>query len=224
MNSDTAVHRSSRELWTQSFRARFTGRLVSARMSDIGVGTLRGAKVDGDIRRFVGMAIVLCLAALAASTIALFVAGAHRNAQVARLRQDGVPVQVTVTSCLGQLGGSGSNAAGYTCSGSFVLDGRRYDETIPGLTLRPVGTTFRALAVPGDPALMAPVSQVAVERPSDKVYVLPAVLAGLSVAGTAGTLLLLRRRSAAGGRGQPAFRSRRGLADVSRLGVADGRV
>lgn len=201
------------------------GRLANlGPMAEIRVAALRGAGVESDLRRFVRVAVVAVVAALAASAVVLFVAGAHRNTQITRLRHDGVPVQVTVTSCLGLLGGSGSNAAGYTCSGRFVLDGRRYHETIPGIALHPVGTTLRAVAVPGDPALMAPLNQVADEHPSDKVYILPTVLAVVALAGVGAALLARRRRPGTGGGAQPALRSRRGRAEVSRLGVADGRV
>jgi hypothetical protein len=204
------------------------GRLTSPEMAEIAslpprVATLRGAGVDVDLRRVARWAGLLVLSALAVTVAALFVAGAHRNAQVTRLRRQGVPVQVTVTSCLGLLGGSGSNAAGYTCRGSFALAGRRYDEVIPGIALRPVGSTLSALAVPGDPALMAPVSQVAAEHPSAKVYLLPGALAAVLALG-AGTVVLVSRRSARPGPGQPALRSLRGRAEVSRLGVAEGRV
>ena len=60
-----------------------------------------------------------------------------------------------MTACLGQLGGSGSNAAGYQCRGSFTIDGRHYNEIIPGTTLLPLGTTVRGVIDPGDPALIS---------------------------------------------------------------------
>ncbi len=117
--------------------------------------TLRGAGVDVDVRRVGRVAVGLCLVALAVVAAILFVVGAHKNAQITRLRQHGVPVTVTVTGCLGLLGGSGSNAAGYACKGRFVLDGHRYLESVPGNVLRPVGTKVRAVAAAGDPPLLS---------------------------------------------------------------------
>ena len=96
------------------------------------------------------VAVILAVSWHAAS-VALYVAGARKNAQIADLRQHGVPVEVTITGCQGLLGGSGSNAAGYACRGTFTLDGRRDDEALPGNTLLSPGTKVRAVAVPGDP-------------------------------------------------------------------------
>ena len=62
--------------------------------------------------------------------------------------------------CLGVLGGSGSNAAGYSCRGTFVLDGQRYSDTIPGDTLLAPGTTVRLVTVESDPGLIATIQQV----------------------------------------------------------------
>jgi hypothetical protein len=156
---------------------------------------LRAGSVDIDARR-IGRAIgVLLLVALVVVAVVLAVAGAQKNNQINRLRSDGVPVTITVSSCLGLLGGSGSNAAGYTCRGTFTVAGHRYTESIPGTnTLYPPGTTIRAVRVPGDPALIAPDKVLATEHASGRVYLLPAVLlvaAGLLV----GLALYARKRA-----------------------------
>lgn len=141
------------------------------------VARLRGAGVgDVDPRRLVRGSAALAVLAVAALVVVLVVAGARKNAQVTRLRQQGVPVTVTITVCQGELGGSGSNAAGFACRGAYRLGGRRYVEPIPGDTRYDPGTTVRAIAVPGDPQLVAPASTVANERATAGVYVLPAVL------------------------------------------------
>ena len=49
-----------------------------------------------------------------------------------RLRQHGLSVTVRVGDCVGNLGGSGSTGAGYTCTGRYHLGGRNYSETIIG--------------------------------------------------------------------------------------------
>jgi hypothetical protein len=134
--------------------------------------------VDVDSRHVVRAAVGICLVTLAIVVVVLFLAGANKNAQINRLRQHGVPVEVTVTDCLGQLGGSGSNAAGYQCRGSFTIDGRHYNEIIPGSTRLPLGTTVVAVIDPGDPALISTVGAVAGERASPRVFLLPIVLAG----------------------------------------------
>jgi hypothetical protein len=157
------------------------------------ISTLRGAGVEVDACRAGRVAAGVCLAALAVSVIALFAAGVHKNAQITGLRTHGVQVQVTVTGCMGLLGGSGSNAAGYTCRGTYTMDSVRYDEVIPGDTLRPPGMTLRGVTVPGDPSLLSTIRIVDAEHASWSVFVLPAILLTLLIL-VAGTLLLRRVR------------------------------
>jgi hypothetical protein len=147
-----------------------------ARNADAPLSTLRGAGVDIDVRVVGRVVVILCLVALAALVIIFTLAGVHKNSQINRLRHNGVPVDVTVVRCLGLLGGSGSNAAGYSCTGTFSLDGSRHNETIPGIGFRTPGSSLRAVAVPGDPALLSPVDVLAGEHVSWGVYLLPAVL------------------------------------------------
>ncbi len=156
--------------------------------------TLRGAGVDVDVRRVGRAAIGLCLVTLAVVAAILFVVGAHKNAQITRLRQDGVPVTVTVTGCLGLLGGSGSNGAGYACKGRFALDGHRYLESLPGNALHPVGAKVRAVAVAGDPPLLSTRQQVETERASWTVFIVPSVLL-LVLAAIVAALVVRSRRS-----------------------------
>jgi hypothetical protein len=154
--------------------------------------TLRGAAPGLDVRRVGQAAVGLCLVALTVSVIIFFVGAIHKNSQIADLRAHGVPVPFTVTSCLGLLGGSGSNAAGYACRGTFTLDGHRYDEPIPGNTDHPPGTVLRAVTVPGDPALVRTERDLAGEQTSAKVFVFPTVL--LLVLFLLIGVLLFRRR------------------------------
>lgn len=81
--------------------------------------------------------------------------GAHRHAaDSAALRHHGVVVTATVTGCSALLGGSGSNAAGYRCTGVFRLDGRRWTEVLPGNALRVPGSRERVVALPGAPGVL----------------------------------------------------------------------
>ena len=114
------------------------------RSSDEPVSTLRGAGVNYDARRVGQVVGGLILVTLAALVVVFTVAGVHKNSQINRLHHDGVPVTVTVTSCLGLMGGSGSNAAGYSCTGSFTVDGHRYTESLPGIGFHQVGSTLPA--------------------------------------------------------------------------------
>jgi hypothetical protein len=138
---------------------------------------LRGAGVAVDPRRVAHAFIALCLGTVVLVSIVLFVAGAHKNAQINELRDRGVGVEVQVSKCLGLLGGSGSNAAGYACRGTYGFDGRRYDEAIPGDVRRTPGTRVACIVAPDDPALLATAGQVRTEQPSGRVFIAPGVLA-----------------------------------------------
>lgn len=159
------------------------------------IGTLRGAGVEADVRRVGRVVVGVCLVALAALVVVLFTAGADKNAQITRLRQHGVRVAVTVSGCLGLLGGSGSNAAGYACNGTFTLDGHRYSEAIPGNTFYRPRATVRAVTDPADPGLLSTAAMVATERPSWTVFILPGGLLAL-LALLVGVVLRRRRRPA----------------------------
>lgn len=140
------------------------------------VTALRGAGVDVNVRRLVPYLVGVLLVALVVSIVGFAVAGAQKNDQVNQLRQHGVIVEATVSGCIGLMGGSGSNLAGYSCRASFTLAGHRYDEPLAGSPTPVRGSTFRAVTVPGDPALLATVAAVGAEQSSWRVYILPGVL------------------------------------------------
>jgi uncharacterized membrane protein len=158
------------------------------------VGTLRGAGVEIDGRRVARVLIGLVLVTLAVLVIVFTLVGVHQNQQDDRLHDDGVPVTFTVSGCLGLLGGSGSNAAGYSCHGSYTLDGHRYDERLPGNGFHRPGSTVPAIAVSGDPALVSPTAMVKTEHSSAGVFVVPLVLLVILLVVVA-LVLVLRRRA-----------------------------
>ncbi len=164
------------------------------------IGQLRGAGVSVDGRRVGQVALGIVLATLAILAIVFTVVGVHTNQQDDRLHNDGVPVTFTVTGCMGLLGGSGSNAAGYACRGTYTLDGHSYDEQLPGDSFHRPGSTVAAVAVPGDAALISPASIVAAQHSSASVFVLPAILGVVFLLLGALLLLLPRRRRAASAR------------------------
>ena len=156
--------------------------------------SLRGAAVAVDPRRVARAAVALVVVSLAVLGALLLVAGVHRNAQVNRLREHGVVVAVKVSGCRGLLGGSGTNAAGYACSGTFSFAGRRYRVSIPGDTLLAPRSTIHLVADPGDPGLVSTPGSVADERASSRVFIVPAVL--LLCAAMIAGIALVKRRSA----------------------------
>jgi hypothetical protein len=153
--------------------------------------------VEVDARRVAQVFAGACLVALGVVAVVLFVAGANKNAQITRLRDQGVAVKVTVSGCTGEMGGSGTNLVGYDCTGSFRIGGRRYNEDLPGTSFRQPGTTLQAITVPGDPALLTTPRVIAGEHPSFRVFILPTVLLIVLVLVVAA--LVLKRRRGAGG-------------------------
>jgi hypothetical protein len=158
--------------------------------------TLRGAAVDVDVRRAARVIAVIVLAALAVIVASLFVADANTNAEITSLQRHGVVVDITVTGCDALLGGSGSNAAGYRCWGTFELHGRRYHETVPDGSLHAIGTKVSVIAADNDPGLIATVHQVRSERASWSVFTVPTVLLVVLIASLLAIVLRRRRRTA----------------------------
>ncbi len=141
------------------------------------VGALRGADaigVGGHWWTVVGaMGLVIIAAVLTVSVVS----AANDNNRISRMKEHGVAVTATVTSCVGNLGGSGSNGAGYTCRGRYVIADATYDEVIGAMT------TFAApgahVAVTADPARLSTIeltSAVAAARTSARRYAIPGAL------------------------------------------------
>jgi hypothetical protein len=161
------------------------------------ISRLRGARVEVDGARVASVFLGVALIAIAVCAVAFFVIGAHKNAQINELRDHGVPVEVTVTSCLGLLGGSGSNTAGYSCMGTFEVSGHRFNEAIPGLERRGPGDKVAAVAAANASGLFSTTAMIAGERASWKVFILPVVLTLVLLLSIAGLLLQRRKKSAA---------------------------
>jgi hypothetical protein len=146
------------------------------------VGTMRGATVQMDLHRVLEVTVGVVLVTLAVLVVVFTVAGVRSNNQIDELHNRGVPVTVTVTDCLGLLGGSGSNPAGYSCHGTYVLGGHRYTQSLPGLTHQHPGAQIAGVAVPDDPSLMSLVSALKTQHSSAGAFILPVVLGVLLLA------------------------------------------
>ena len=137
--------------------------------------------------------VSVCLIALAVVAVILLVAGVQKNNQADNLHQHGVRVDVTVTGCLGLLGGSGSNGAGYACKGTYTFDGRHYSQSIPGNADHAPGSVITGVIVPNSPDLLSTPELVARQQASWNVFILPAVLF-LVLAVSLATVAVVRRR------------------------------
>ena len=163
-----------------------------------GVVSLRGPAVQSIGRRFWTSAAAVLLALLATIVVVTFVSAVNDNARIDRLKAHGEAVIVTVTNCVGNLGGSGSNAADYTCDGTYRLGGARYRETIGSKTsFSSPGDKIRAVADPARPSTIEVASAVATSSSSSSAYVVPSLLALIFAAlgcEYARRLLTFRRR------------------------------
>ncbi len=165
-----------------------------ARRSAEPIGTLRGAGVNVDTRRAARVAGLAGLIAIAVVAVVLFVAGYQKNAQISSLQTHGIAVEAKVSGCIGLLGGSGSNAAGYNCTATYEYGGQHYAEGIPGTEqLLATGSTIKGIVASDDPALFSTPAALAGEHTSARVYVVPAVLAALFVVLSAVWLVMWRR-------------------------------
>src|SRR5581483_2382655 len=130
--------------------------------------------------------VVLALAAiLVAAAIVTAVSQAESIARDTNLRTKGVPVLVTVDSCVGIGAGVGQAVNYFTCRGSFTQGGQTYTETIGGNrgSLVP-GSHLEAFAVPGDPKSLS-TTNIRVKDSSWSSY-----LAAILLAASAAVLLL----------------------------------
>jgi hypothetical protein len=147
------------------------------------VVSLRGPEVPSIGRRFWISVAAVILALLATIVIVSFASAVNDNSRIDRLKAHGVTVIVTVTDCLGNIGGSGSNAAGYTCQGTYRLDGVNFHETIGSKSNFSVsGSKVRVVADPAQPSTIEVASAVARSSSSATVYIVPSLLAILCIA------------------------------------------
>ena len=142
-----------------------------------GPGRLRGADAPPVAGRFWAASGVVVLVLLAVVIVVSLLSAANDNARINRLRTSGVAVSVTVSNCIGNLGGSGSNAANYTCQGHYRVGATNYDETIDGLTsFVATGRHVAAVADPSNPSSITLASAVASSRASTARFVVPGLL------------------------------------------------
>jgi hypothetical protein len=141
------------------------------------VASLRGASVAGSGRRVGQIALGSFLAIAAVLLVVGFISASNDQARISRLRSSGIPVTVTVAGCIGNLGGSGSNGAGYTCHGSYVVQGRTYHEVIGGeAAYVETGRRLSGVADPSQPSTVVLANSVAQPSSSTGSYVLLVLL------------------------------------------------
>jgi hypothetical protein len=174
---------------------------MSAHSEPGDVSSLRGPEVQPIGSQFWLIAGALLISVLALVVIVSFISAANDNARIDRLKLHGISVNVIVTNCVGNIGGSGSNAAGYTCQGEYRVHGVVYHEVIGSkTTLSTTGSKVRGVADPARPSTVELASAVTSSSASPSVYVVPSLLALLLV--ILATFLWRRWRSSPRMRGE----------------------
>ena len=138
------------------------------------------------------LAGLLGLVVLAAFIVVSFISAINANSAIDRMKAHGVPVTVTVGDCIGNIGGSGSNSAGFTCHGTYEVAGIAFHEIIGSMSaFSKSGTIVSGVADPNRHSTVELASAVRATSPSATAYIPSAVLAVLLGA----LILLLRRRA-----------------------------
>ncbi len=140
------------------------------------VDNYRGGTVNVDMRQAGRVVLAVGLVALTILGVILLIAAINNNSQISNLKDNGVPVAVKVTGCLGLIGGTGQSAAGFSCTGTYTLDGTQYHQNIPGLAFHTPGTTIRGVVVPSDPKLLSTPDQLAHQQASWTAFIIPGLL------------------------------------------------
>ncbi len=143
-----------------------------------GVAPLRGAAPNPTRARIWIVAAFACLLLLAVAVAASFVSASRDNARVERLKAQGIAVNVTVSDCRGNLGGSGSNSVDYTCHGDYRLGATTYHEVIGAMTtFSSAGSVVRGVVDPSQHGYVTLASALEHTTPSSSAYVVPGLLA-----------------------------------------------
>jgi len=164
---------------------------------NVGDGYIRGGGGVIDTRRLFRVVVGSAIVALAVLVVVLTIEAVHKNSRIDGLQHRGVPVDVTVTDCLGVLSGTGVTVAYFECSGSFDLDGRSYNAVIAGSHVNhAAGDVVKAVADPKHPTTISTVTSLANAHSSWRAFIGPGVLFLLLVLLIVGVFWWSRRNSA----------------------------
>ncbi|HVB51954.1 MAG TPA: hypothetical protein VND89_09495 [Acidimicrobiales bacterium] len=161
---------------------------------DGSVKSLRGAEAVSVGRGFWLFLGAIGLMVFAAVLVVSFISATNDNARIERMKTHGIAVTVTAVDCVGNIGGSGSNAAGYTCRGDYTVDATTYHEVIGSMTtFSAPGTTVHAMADPSKLSSVLLASAVRTSVSSPGAYLAPGLLAVVLIVLTLAFLRIARR-------------------------------
>ena len=144
---------------------------------NVGDGYIRGGGGVIDTRRLFRVVVGSAIVVLAVLVVVLTIEAVHKNSRIDGLQHRGVPVDVTVTGCLGQLSGTGITVTSFQCRGSFALGGRNYNAILVGSNINhPVGEVVKAVADPKHPTTLSTASSLVNAQSSWRAFIGPGVL------------------------------------------------
>ena len=160
-------------------------------------GYIRGGAGVVDTRWLFRVLVGSAVVVLAVLVAVLTIQAVDKNSRIDNLRHRGVPVDVTVTDCLGILSGTGITVTSFQCNGSFELAGRSYHAVIDGSNANhAAGDVVKAIADPKHPTSVRSASSLANAHSSWRVFIAPAVLFLVLMLLIAGAAWRSRRNSA----------------------------
>ncbi|MDE3107075.1 MAG: hypothetical protein KGJ42_02840 [Acidobacteriota bacterium] len=168
------------------------------------VAPLRGATTTSVGRAPWLVAGAFGIVVLAVIAVVSLLSATNDRARLHRLQSEGIAVAVKVVTCTGNIGGSGSTSAGYSCRGSYVVGHQSFTERVGSkTTFSPPGTILKGVADPRQPSTVVLASALKDAHVSLGSFLAPLVLAlvtlALSVA--LGRDVIGRRRSRFAGPG-----------------------
>ena len=158
--------------------------------------SLRGARVAGDGRRLGRIVAWVLVAGMIVLGVVMVGAKIADNDRAVRLHTSGIPVSARVTYCLGQLGGSGTNAVGFACKATYKVADTTYNEPVGGMsTFARPGSTVAGVVDPQNHTVLVTKASASSTTSTTAGLLFPAlvILAGVVLAGI---LLATRRRGA----------------------------
>jgi hypothetical protein len=160
-------------------------------------GYIRGGGGVVDPRRLFRVVVGLAIAVVAVLVVVLAIQAVHKNSRIDGLQRRGVPVDVTVTNCLGILSGTGITVTSFQCSGSFTLAGRSYNALIAGSSANhQAGDVVKAVADPKHPTSVSLASSLVNAHSSWRAFIGAGVLFVLLLLLIAGVWWWSQRNSA----------------------------
>jgi hypothetical protein len=146
--------------------------------SGVASSYVRGATgVPVSPRRIAWATAGLGVATLVFLVIVLTVSAIDAQSRTSRLRRAGVPVEATVTRCVGRASGTGITTIGYTCRAVFTLAGDQHEAVLGGSSvLRATGDVVAAVVDPRNASVVVTAQSVAQSRSSWTPFIAPAAL------------------------------------------------